>query len=154
MNLRTVIFLFAAPLLLYSLGCAEDTFIVLNESPFTRRFGAFWELEECSKLYENNRIAIIEAHCDNKTRKDGIYIIHAEGQRHFDWFAPRFNTWAWNEGCNFDSDCYYKVKLDDAGEIMELEYHYFINLSEGFYKLEVENGELTVKEHYNKAIPS
>lgn len=151
MNTKTVIFLFVVSLL-YS--CAGDAFVILKELPFTRQVGGFIKLEECSKLYESDQISIIEVHCDNKDQKDGIYVISLQGRRYFNWFAPQFNAWAWNEGCNSDSGCYYRAKLDDTGKISELEYHYYINLSEGSYRLKIENGELVIKENYNKDAPS
>jgi len=68
-------------------------FVVLKESPFTQQSGISPELQR-TKLYENDRISIIEVHCDNKTRKDGLYVIHPERQQYFNWFDPGFNTWA------------------------------------------------------------
>jgi len=102
--------------------------------------------KNCFTLYNVKKIWILEQHCPEKNTKQGIYLIDALGKRKFNWYDSAFNNWAWQEGCNSDKDCYYKITINNNGEVTELAYHFFINLSEGFYKLKIKNNKLIVSE--------
>ena len=101
---------------------------------------------KCTKLYNINNIWIVEIHCPENIEKQGIYISDTSGVRRFDWYDKSFNNWAWQEGCNTDIDCYYDVTTNHNGVVTELSYSFFINLSEGYYKLKIRNNEIIVSE--------
>ena len=99
----------------------------------------------CSVIYHGQDIWIIERHCAG-SNKQGIYLGNAEGVTRYEWFDEPFNTWAGNEGCNTRQDCYYEVKVDGDGRIIGFSYRFYINLSEGYYRVDVKNGEFVVLE--------
>lgn len=101
---------------------------------------------KCSQFYQNKEIWVIEVHCDNKSIKNGIYIIDTSGVKSYNWFDKQFNRWAWEEGCNDKTSCFYEVVINKKGNVTELKYSFYINLSEGFYKLSVKNGSLEIIE--------
>lgn len=102
------------------------------------------EVEHCSNLYAGGGFAILEVFCSSG--RDGLYIYGDEYQERFDWHDKRFGVWATTEGCNIESDCYYEVKVDGFGMVKELKYFFFINQSEGFYRVKVGTEKLEVLE--------
>lgn len=74
------------------------------------------------------------------------YIIDSSGATKFNWFDSTFNTWAWNEGCNTKDDCYYIVTVNSNGKITSFTYKFYINLSEGYYKIKIKDSKLVVTE--------
>lgn len=102
--------------------------------------------KSCSILYNSKKIWVLEQHCAGKTINQGIFITDALGTRSFHWYDPNFNKWAWQEGCNSEKDCFYKVTTNKNGEVTELTFYFYINLSEGFYKLKIKNKKLVVTE--------
>jgi len=102
----------------------------------------FKNIETCSNLYTNNKLSVLEVYCSNE--KDGLYIYGDNYQHKFDWFDSDFNRWAIQEGCNNPESCFYELKVDESGEIEALNYHFWINLSEGVYRVDVLNKTLRV----------
>lgn len=100
--------------------------------------------EGCSTLYAKDATAILEVHCANDN--DGLHLFGKEYQGRHDWYDNDFAAWATTEGCNSAEDCHYQVKLDNDGLIREFRYTFFINQSEGFYRVKVGAGELEVLE--------
>lgn len=108
----------------------------------------------CSKIYKSKNIWLLEQHCSNEKSDIGIYILDSSGLRKFSWYDAEFNKWAWSEGCNDDNECYYKVLTDSSGKVTEIFYYFFINLSEGFYKLTIKNQKLIIDKKEIKDHPS
>jgi len=92
---------------------------------------------------------VIEVHCNSQKKKDGIYIIEPSGIRYFNWYAPQFNSWSWTEKCVTKKGCYYRVSLDSSGVIDAIEFHYYINMSDGFYRLKVKKTNLEIIKKFN-----
>lgn len=101
-------------------------------------------VESCSSLYTNGELSILEVYCSKDS--DGLYIYGKNYQTKFDWFDKEFNLWRVSEGCNSRSSCYYEVKVDESGSVQEFKYNFFINLSEGYYKIGVIGKTLNVTE--------
>lgn len=102
------------------------------------------DAKECSRIYHNNSILVVEVHCNGNPIKSGIYIIDATGTKAYGWYDKNFNTWAWEEGCNDKISCFYEAVVDSTGKVTELRYNFYINLSEGFYKIIVKENALEV----------
>lgn len=100
----------------------------------------------CTITYNNREIWVVENHCTENIDEQGIYIIDKTGIRKLNWFDKSFNEWAWLEGCNTEKDCYYKVNIDNKGKVIEISYYFYINLSEGHYKLHINNNKLIITE--------
>ncbi len=112
------------------------------------------DYEKCSQFYHSNTTSVIEVHCDDKSTKNGIYIIDTTGTKYYDWFNKHINTWAWKEGCNDKTSCFYEAVVDSNGKVTELTYTFNINLSEGFYKMTVKDNSLEVTEKKITDFPS
>jgi hypothetical protein len=97
----------------------------------------------CSKVYHSQGAWIIEQHCASAD-KQGIYISDSSGITHYNWFDEPFNKWAQNEGCNTKEDCYYLVSIDGQGKVTGFTYKFYINLSEGYYKVAIRGDKLIV----------
>jgi len=102
--------------------------------------------EKCVTLYQSKEVSILEQHCSEKSIRQGIYIADTLGTRSFNWYDAPFNNWAWNEGCNSEKDCYYKIITNSKGEVTNLEYYFFINLSEGYFKIKIKDNQLIISE--------
>ena len=98
----------------------------------------------CSVIYRNKIIWIVENNCSDS--QEGIYIVKEDKIVKYGWYDKAFNKWALTEGCRTNEDCFYNVTLNSNNNIEELSYHFFINLSEGFYKLKINNGQLIIIE--------
>jgi len=101
--------------------------------------------QACSVFYNANSIWVIEQHCENSDTQ-GIYIFDSSGITKFSWFDSLFNNWTWNEGCNSKDDCYYVVNINSDGKIIGFTYKFYINLSEGYYKVIIKDSKLIVTE--------
>lgn len=97
----------------------------------------------CSRHYGNAQFSIVEVFCGNDA--DGLYLVSGTDAKRYDWYDPRFNSWAVKEGCVSDDACYYRVSLDARGTITAFTYVFRINLSEGEYRVSVEHGRLRVQ---------
>jgi len=104
----------------------------------------FKNIETCSNLYINNKfkLSVLEVSCSNE--QDGLYIYGENYQNKFDWFDRDFNLWAIQEGCNSPESCFYELKVNKSGTVEALKYHFWINLSEGVYRVDVLNKTLQV----------
>ncbi len=122
----------------------ESKEINKTPSPFKKLIQA--NENKCFKLYNTKKIWILEQHCSNNKSEQGLYIFDSAGMRQFNWYDKHFNNWAWQEGCNTDKDCYYKVTINENGEITDFIYYFYINLNEGFYKIKIENNNLIISE--------
>ncbi|MET1257576.1 hypothetical protein [Aliikangiella maris] len=98
----------------------------------------------CVVIYHNEKVWIIENNCSDS--QEGIYTVINDKVMKYGWYDKTFNKWALTEGCKTNEDCFYNVTLNSNNKIEELSYHFFINLSEGFYKLKVNNGQLLIRE--------
>ncbi len=103
------------------------------------------DIETCSNLYTNGELSVLEVFCLNDS--DGLYIFGKNHQTKFDWYDKEFNLWATSEGCNSQDSCFYELKIDSNGKVKEFKYYFWINLSEGFYKVKVLGERLEVIEH-------
>lgn len=101
-------------------------------------------MEHCSNLYAGGGFAILEVYC--LSERDGLHISGSEYQGGFDWYDKSFGAWSSTEGCNTVDDCYYEIEVDGLGIVKEFKYVFFINQSEGFYRVKVGAGELQVLE--------
>ena len=101
-------------------------------------------MEHCSNLYSGAGFSILEVYC--LSEHDGLHISGPEYQGGFDWYDKHFGAWVSTEGCNYMDDCYYEVKVDGRGTVTELKYVFYINQSEGFYRVKVGSGKLKVLE--------
>ncbi len=101
-------------------------------------------VDGCSNLYTNGELSVLEVYCLKDS--DGLYIYGKNYLTKFDWYDKEFNLWSTSEGCNNKDACYYELKADESGVVRELKYNFFINLSEGFYKIEVKDEMLKVME--------
>lgn len=141
-------------ILIISTGCmANGKLIVLPESNQISDYQSFASVKNCSILYKGGDFSVIEVHCNNQTKKDGIYIIEPSGIKYFNWYAPQFNSWSWSEKCRSKKDCYYIVNLNISGDIDTVEFYYYINMSEGFYRLKVNKSNFEILKHHNNDIP-
>ncbi|MCF6336997.1 MAG: hypothetical protein L3J84_03480 [Gammaproteobacteria bacterium] len=104
----------------------------------------FPNIENCSRLYTNGELSILEIYCSQDS--DGLYIFGENNQTRFDWYDKKFNLWAISEGCNSEDACFYELKVDKNGMVLEFAYHFFINLSEGIYSVKVADKTLKVIE--------
>jgi hypothetical protein len=101
-------------------------------------------VETCSNLYTNGYFSVLEVYCAND--RNGLYIYGENYQTKFDWYDIDFNMWALSEGCNEEDDCFYELLTDGNGIVKQFKYKYFINLSEGYYKVKVNDRSLKVIE--------
>ncbi len=104
----------------------------------------FPNMENCSSLYTNGELSILEVYCSQGS--DGLYIFGKNDQTRFDWYDEKFNLWATSEGCNSKDACFYELKVDKNGVILAFAYHFFINLSEGVYRVRVTGETLKIVE--------
>ncbi|MCF6236929.1 MAG: hypothetical protein L3J70_11265 [Gammaproteobacteria bacterium] len=110
--------------------------------------------KKCSRFYYSNTTWVVEVHCDVNSIKSGIYIIDPTGTSFYDWFDSAFNSWAWAEGCNDETSCFYEAVVDSKGKVTELTYIFYINLSEGYYKMTVKGNSLKVTKKKITDLPS
>ncbi len=103
------------------------------------------DIETCSNLYTNGELSVLEVFCLNDS--DGLYIFGKNYRTKFDWYDKEFNLWAASENCNNQDSCFYELKVNSNGVVKEFKYSFWINLSEGFYKVKVLNKRLEVIEH-------
>ncbi len=94
----------------------------------------------------------MEVYCSHDS--DGLYIYGKNNQTRFDWYDKKFNLWATSEGCNSEDACFYELKVDKNGAALEFAYHFFINLSEGIYRVRITDETLKVIEQQITDQPS
>ncbi len=118
----------------------------INSAPDTLTKQILSAGEKCITLYQSKQVWVLEQNCPDKNIQQGIYIADSLGTRSFAWYDAPFNNWAWNEGCNSEKDCYYKITVNSKGEATDLVYYFFINLSEGYFKIKIKNNQLIISE--------
>jgi hypothetical protein len=95
----------------------------------------------CAHFYlsPDQRFGIVEACATPAQGERGIYLIFPDGDLDYrSWFDPAFNEWACTEGCNEPGACYYSIPQPSGDQVVkQLNYFYDINLSHGFYKMEL-----------------
>ncbi len=104
----------------------------------------FPNVENCSNLYTNGELSVLEVYCSQNG--DGLYIYGKDHRVKFDWYDKKFNLWAVSEGCNNKDACFYELKVDENGMVLEFKYNFSINLSEGVYRVRVMDKTLNVIE--------
>ncbi len=145
--MRYIIFLLAATSLLTACGISNVKVAQYNsKKPIPIEVANIVSMDErsCSVIYNTNSLWIIEQHCSSSGDRQGIYIIDSSGVNKFGWFDRPFNGWAWSEGCNTKDDCYYIATVDGHGKITGFTYKFYINLSEGYYKVIIKDSNLVV----------
>ncbi len=98
----------------------------------------------CSRVYNSGKIWVLERHCTKNIQR--LYVFDALGIRKFNWYDKKFSHWVWQEGCNALKKCYYKVTLNNNGQVTGFIYYYSINQSAGFYKVEIKDNKLIITE--------
>lgn len=93
-------------------------------------------------MYGDDHLAIVEVMCGGS--RDGLYLVSGGRVAHYAWYDPRFNAWAFAEGCASEDGCYYRVDVDASGTITGFTYVFRVNLSEGEYRVTVEPERLRV----------
>ena len=102
----------------------------------------------CNLEYRHEHLRITEQYCDDGIR-NGIYITDASGIRYFNWYDESLSLWIKQEGCNEPNACFYIVELNGSGVIEKIEYHFFVNLTEGHYEIDLTGRDIRVR---NKTI--
>jgi hypothetical protein len=93
-------------------------------------------------LSRDQQVAVVEDCLISASSAVGLYILTASKNRdYYPWYAPAFNQWACNEGCNEEEDCFYEAPGPAPNApVHRLNYHYEINLQSGQYDLELNPG--------------
>jgi len=93
-------------------------------------------------LSPDQKTGLVESCLISTSAVAGLYVLSSSKRMdYYAWYDSAFNSWACDEGCSEDKDCYYEVRgLMPNAPIHRLTYHYEINLQAGQYDLELKPG--------------